>query len=323
MVLNFRKLYSALLGIAMAFAPAAFAQAADSGGLSLLASAGDSTQFFAPQRHRFDLELNNVSSFVDRSSVVRRRQDSISGSALHFGPDLGVNSLQMPEVKASFWFDNLNALQFQWRSFLLYGSHPLSSPVTFNGDLIAPGQDLNTDGTQWFTVGLFYERNISPWLGRHEAGWPEWLQRWDLRPKIGLEFTYLDFQLNSRHPKLISGNLDARGRWHDQELPVPTIGLEARRELLGGVSLEITAAGTWINKWNSLRTQGGTVYLSQSEFENHWRLVYSNPMLDGFHPFVGFTYYYYKQAETSGGIGNLVRLQTYGPEVGISYSFSL
>lgn len=277
----------------------------------------------APRALQLDLEVNNVSSFLDDSSLVRRREDSISGSALHFAPDLGISTLQMPEVHATFWFDDLNALQFQWRSFLLYGSKFLSSPVTFNGDVIAPSQNLNTDGTQWFTAGLFYERRISPWLNRHEQGLPFWLQRWELRPRIGIEFTYLDFQLNNRHPKLISGGLDVRGRWHDQELPVPTIGLEARHEIANHLSLEVTAQGTWINKWNSLRNQGGTVYLSQSEFETHGRVVYSNPSFAGFRPFLGFAYYYYKQAETSGTIGNLIRLQTYGPEVGLSYSFVL
>jgi hypothetical protein len=273
--------------------------------------------------HQIDLELSNVTDFVDDGSLVRRREASTAGSALYLGPDLGVSNMQMPEVSGTFWFDSLNAIQFQWRSFILCGSEPLSSPVTFNGDVIAPGQNLNTDGTQWFTVGLFYERDISSWLSEYQATQPKYLRGWDLRPKIGLEFTYLDFRLNDGHPKLISGLLDARGRWHDQELPVPTVGLEARREIGSKLSLEVSAQGTWINKWNSLRSQKGTVYLSQSEFETHWRLVYGNSALAGLRPFVGFSYYYCRQAETSREIGNLIRLQAYGPEVGISYSFRL
>ncbi len=116
--------------------------------------------------------------------------------------------------------------------------------------------------------------------------------------------------------------LDVRGRWHDQELPVPTIGIDARRHWAGPLDVEITAQGTWINKWNSLRSQGGTVYLSQSTFETHWRVVYSDPArLWGIRPFLGWSYYYYRQAETSGEIGNLARLQSYGPEIGASFSF--
>jgi hypothetical protein len=286
-------------------------------------AANQPPSLLVPRIHQFDLELNNVSSFVDDSSLIRRREASITGSALHFGPDLGEDTLQMPEVNATFWLDGLNAVQFQWRSFLLYGSKFLPERVNFNGDVIAPGQDLNTDGTTWFTIGFFYERRISPWLRQYEGGLPEWLQRWDLRPRIGLEFTYLDFMLNNAHPRLISGDLEAHGRWQNQESPVPAIGLEARRDIGHDLSVEVTAQGTWINKWDSFRSQSGTIYLSQSEFENHWRLIYEGYVLAGFRPFLGFTYYYYKQAETSAEIGNLVRLQTYGPEVGIGYSFGL
>ena len=103
---------------------------------------------------------------------------------------------------------------------------------------------------------------------------------------------------------------------------MPTIGLDARRELAEHFDIEITAQGAWINKWNSLRSQGGTVYLSQSTFETHWRVIYDDPGgLWGIRPFIGWSYYYYKQAETSGGIGNLIRLQSYGPEIGASYNF--
>ncbi|HLI81627.1 MAG TPA: hypothetical protein VKV03_16680 [Candidatus Binataceae bacterium] len=271
--------------------------------------------------------------FDDGSSVVRRREDSINGTALHLGDDLGVDTFQMPTLHLDFWFDELNAIEFQFRYLALYGSEPLGKAVTFNGDRILPGQSINTNGTTWFTGGLFYQRRISPWLYQYaSANLPEWLQKWELRPKIGLEFVYLDFQINNGHPNRVGAGptpalfsrlaLDARGRWHDQELPVPTIGIDARRELQNHFAFEVTAQGAWINKWNSLRSQGGTVYLSQSTFETHWRLVYSDPaFMWRIRPFLGWTYYYYKQAETSGGIGNLIRLQSYGPEFGASYSF--
>ena len=289
--------------------------------------------FFTPRTHQFDLELADNSLFVDGSSLVRRRQDSINGSALHLRDDLGVDTLQMPTLNLNYWFDQLNGLEFQFRYLALYGSEPLlPPPVTFNGDLILPGQNINLNGTTWFTAGLFYERRISPWLYAHSGNLPEFLRGWDLRPKIGLEFVYLDVQINNGHPHDVSAHvssssssgstLDARGRWQDQELPVPTIGIEARREWFEHFDLEIAAQGAWINKWDSLRSEGGTVYLSQSTFDTHWRLIYNNPQqLWGIRPFLGWTYYYYRQAETSGGIGNLMRLQSYGPELGASYSF--
>lgn len=314
-----------LLALLLAAAPASGQQTPSSPTMSARNS------FFTPQAHQFDLEVADNSLFDDGSSLVRRRQDSVRGSALHLGDDLGVDTLQMPTLHLDYWFDELNALEFQFRYLVLYGSEPLRPPgVTFNGDFILPGQKINTHGTTWFGAGLFYQRRISPWLYGRAANLPEFLRGWDLRPKIGLEFVYLDFQINNGHPHDVSahspatggGTLDARGRWHDQELPVPTIGIEARRQWAGHFDVEITAQGAWINKWNSLRSEGGTVYLSQSTFETHWRVIYNNPeQLWGVRPFLGWSYYYYRQAETSAGIGNLIRLQSYGPEVGASYSF--
>src|SRR5713101_8779531 len=49
--------------------------------------------------------------------------------------------------------------------------------------------------------------------------------------------------------------------------------------------LEVTLQVNWINKWNSLRSQGGTVYLSQSSFETHWRIYYIDQHLMGSNPF--------------------------------------
>jgi hypothetical protein len=284
---------------------------------------------FSPTPGQVDLELHDVASFVDDNSLVRRR-DFFShrihdlrnrDSALYFGHDLGVRTLQMPELQATYWFDGINAVQFQFRYFGLYGSRFASQPVVFNGDLIAPGQNLSTSGTTWFTGGLFYERRITPWLYEHVAPSSPYLQNWDIRPKIGVEFVYLDFQISNGHPKSISGSLDARGRFHDQELPIPTIGVEARHWLNEKFLFEVTAQGNWINKWNSLRNETGTVYLSQSSFETHGRVAYYDLALRGVRPYLGVNYYYYKQAETSGQISNLIRLQTYGPEIGLSYNF--
>jgi hypothetical protein len=277
--------------------------------------------FFSPRRHQLDLDFSELTAIVDDSSLVRRREDSIAGSALHLGPDLGDSVMPTVELNGTFWLDTLDAMQFQFRYFFINGSQRLDQPVTFNGDRIAPGQDISASDSQWFTLGLFYERELTPWLRGYETQWPQWTQGWDVRPKIGLEFVYLDVKINNGSPKLISGNLEARGRFHDQELPVPTIGIELRRLVSDQLAFEMTLQGNWINKWDSLRQEGGTVYLSQSSFEGHWRIVYLSPALRGLHLFAGFAFYYYKQAETSETIGNLIRLTDYGPEVGLRYAF--
>jgi hypothetical protein len=328
------------MALALACTPAAAAHAANSSlpPFQISAASKPDQDFYAPRPHQLDFELSNMSDFVTDDSLIRRREASIAGSAFHWGPDLGVSTMQQPGIKAAYWFDDTNAIQFQFRYFALYGSSDLRSPATFNGDVIAPGpvvpavnfltgvntsgQNISTSGTTWFTVGVYYQRRITPWLDRVTANLPDFLRNWDARPLVGLEFVYLDFQINNGHPALLSGNLEARGRWHDQELPVPTIGLQLRRRLSEHFALEILAQGNWINKWNSLRNEGGTVYLSQSSFNTDWRIYYLDSRLSGLKPFLGMGYYYYRQAETSGEIGNLARMQAFGPEVGVDYSFS-
>ncbi|MGH7916216.1 MAG: hypothetical protein ACREQE_02010, partial [Candidatus Binataceae bacterium] len=40
---------------------------------------------------------------------------------------------------------------------------------------------------------------------------------------------------------------------------------------------EAGAEGNWINRWNSLRNEGGTEWASQNGIEAHVRLFYSRP----------------------------------------------
>jgi hypothetical protein len=154
--------------VLIVFAPAS--RAADSTVKALQAQAATATSSsddsYAPRRHQLDFELSDFAAFPTDDSLIRRREASIAGSALHWGPDLGVTSYQQPGINGTFWFDDLNALQFQFRYFALYGSSFLGTPVTFNGNAIAPGQHISTSGTTWFTGGVFYERRITPWLER-------------------------------------------------------------------------------------------------------------------------------------------------------------
>lgn len=77
--------------------------------------------------------------------------------------------------------------------------------------------------------------------------------------------------------------------------------------------------GNWINRVNSLRNEGGTVWASQNGVEFHARAYYSNPKYLGpIQPMAGFFVYYYSQLEDSHEDGNFIRWSSYGPEVGIS-----
>ncbi len=321
-----------------------------------------------PAPHQIDIEAGDTYQFLVGANTLRRRINSFPDSAISLQHDLGVSQMQLPEVLLSYWFDSVNAAQFQFRYFGIYGSKIETQPLAFGGTIISPyapypgpwvrpcqkpsniircgipvggtveeylGQTLNPGGTRWYTFGGYYERRLTPLYHDHEQGLPVFLQGWDSRAKIGLEFTYNDFRINDGSPNFgqlspFAGGFfddlarpspfEARIRFHDRGLPIPVIGLEARHWLAANFAFEATAQGYWANKWNSGRSEGGTVYDSQSGFETHWRVVYSNHDWRGFAPFAGVNYYYSKYTQTSAGVGNLLRVQMIGPELGFNWS---
>jgi len=276
-----------------------------------------------PASHQFDIEAEDTWQFLDDNSTFRRRVFSSTDSAIRLGPDLGTSELHQPEVLISYWFDSVNAAQFQFRDFSLFGDHFSTIPLNFGGGLIPKNQTLNNDGTRWFTFGGFYERRLTPLYQDRETELPEFLRGWDLRAKIGIEFTYNDFRIDDgRKLTLLHSQFEARIRFHEKGLPYPVIGVEARRWLLPQLAFEATAQGYWFNKWDSGRSQGGTVYDSQSGFEAHLRLIYAISRLRGFSPFLGFNYNYSRYVQTSSGVYNFLRVQMIGPELGFNFSFN-
>jgi hypothetical protein len=276
-----------------------------------------------PARHQFDIEASDTWQFVDDNSSARRRVDSSIPSNMRLGPDMGTEQIQQPEVLTTFWFDEVNAAQFQFRDFTMYSDHFSTVPFFYGGGFIPRNQTLDNDGTRWYTFGGFYERRLTPLYQNREWQLPTFLKGWDLRAKIGVEFTYDDYRVNDGKPaKLRHSPFLTRVRFHDKGLPYPVIGLEARRWLGPHVAIESTAQGYWFNKWPSGRDENGTVYDSQSGFETHLRLIYWNPRMHGISPFVGVNYNYTKYTQTSTGVWNLQRVQMIGPELGFNFSFN-
>jgi hypothetical protein len=302
---------------------------------SLLTSANCSAQDFfslrdpgadllTPAPHQIDIEADDAYMFTVGANMLRRRINSFPDSAISLQHDQGVSQLQLTETLLSYWFDSVNAFQFQFRYYGIYGSKYETQPLAFGGTIISPNQNLNPGGTRWYTFGGYYERRLTPLYENYESGLPEFLQGWDSRAKIGVEFTYNDYRINDGTPLFSQRSpFEARIRWQEKGLPIPVIGLEERHWLGYNFAFEATAQGYWANKWNSGRSEGGsTVYDSQSGFETHWRIIYANPspQWHGFSPFAGLNYNYTKYTQTGSGVGNLLRVQLFGPELGFNWS---
>jgi hypothetical protein len=280
-----------------------------------------------PRAGQIDLQVENLSGFVGPGggSLVRVREFSTGGTALHF-PAVGINAVQVPTLDIIYWFDALNAVDFQFRYLDVTGSHFLSYPANFNGSTMAPGQTLHAENFPWFSGGLYYERRLTPAPRGYETRWPSPLRDWDLCARLGIEYTYLNWEFNGGHARVTpaSKGEETKEDFYHQELPIPTVGLEALRRINDNLTIDGAVTGNWINRWNSLRDEGGTVWLSQSGAEGHLRFYYSNrAWLGPVRLMAGAFIYYYRQLEDSHEDGNFVRWSSWGPEYGLAWTFRL
>lgn len=288
---------AALVGIALLFPARALA-------------AGDRPDGIAPRAGQFDLELYNMTGFTGPGSFVEVRENRIEGNRLSY-PDLGLDVAQMPTLRIRYWLDSRNAVSVGARDFLLSGSGFLSSPATFNGATLAGGQAIDSSHDA-YSVSVFYERRFTP----------ELLGGWDLRGRLGLEYTRLNFLIDGGHARVAPGSQGSETKedFFAQELPVPVVGFEAVRPLTRAWTAELSLQGDWIDDWDSLRQEGGDVRLTQAGAEFHARFSYSDRRLGPVRPFIGAFYYFFYQYENSAEDGNRVRYSSFGPEVGLSCS---
>ncbi len=276
----------------------------------------------APRSGQFDLQISGMFGFTGPGSIVRVREFQTEGTGLHFS-SMDMNTEQMPTLDLRYWFNELNALHFRFRYFNIGGAHFSGTPILFNGSVIPGGRTNKFDSWEWFSGGVYYERRLTPLYETYESSWPAVLRGWDVRARIGIEFTYLDFSINggttftTRRP----GGEETKEDFYHQSMPLPTIGLEAYRKLSENFFFQTEISGNWINRWNSLRNEGGTVWASQNGIEFHARAYYSNPRIFGpIEPMVGFFVYTYSQLEDSHEDGNFIRWSSFGPELGINCS---
>ena len=145
-----------------------------------------------------------------------------------------------------------------------------------------------------------------------------------MRAILGMEYTYLDFRINNGKARVTATSLgeETKENFYRQELPIPTLGLAVSWGLSPHVAMEVLSKGNWIQHWDSLRHEGGRVYLSQYSVETTGRLVYRDPArLGTFHAFMGVEYRVFHQDEESREDGNVVHVSTISPMVGVGGRF--
>ncbi len=274
-----------------------------------------------PCAGQFQVQVENMSGFTLPGSVVNVREFLVKGSNIRLNK-IGLASEQVPNLDLVYWLNELDAIHFRFRYFDMGGAAVLPRETFYNGARMAPGPIQSTP-FPWFSGGLYYERRFAPWYQSYENSWPSFLQGWDVRGRMGLEYNYIYFTFDHGHAPVVPGSgTETAEDFYHQSMPLPTFGLVAYRHLAENFTIEASIEGYWMNRWNSLRNEGGTIWASQNGGEAHLRLYYSNPAYLGpVHPMVGTFAYYYTQLEDSTEDGNYLQWGMAGLEYGLVFLF--
>jgi len=271
--------------------------------------AAQPADFMSPHAGQWDLDISEMTGFIDGHSAVEVRENQVPGTILRYS-NLGLGLSEAPDARIRYWINPRNAIWLEGRAAIIRGSGSLNAPANFNGATMSGGQTLDAQADV-YTFRAAYQRRF-----------PE-TTFWDWSLGAGLEYDYLNFTLDNGSAATLPGKAGA-GTVEDfymQELPVPFLMVSTDWRAAPAWVLEFSQQGSWINRWDCLRSEGGEVYLSQSNLETRVRVFYAGSALGAIHPFAGIFLDYYYQLENSAEDGNRVAFLSWGPELGLRWSF--
>jgi hypothetical protein len=204
---------------------------------------------------------------------------STPGSHLSLGA-LGIHVSETIEASAAYHFTPNDALRLSALYTFMRGDSTPSESVVYNGLEFKPGLTLHAN-TDYWRVDLAYERT----LVRAAAD--------ELIGSIGLAYVFFN-------PTLSNSQQQGRENSEDfylQELPVPIAGFRWSHALDQNWLIRLGVAGGALPKINSLRQEGGTVYLQQSHADADAGIVYR--WRGGAELEIGYHFTYFFQHETS------------------------
>jgi hypothetical protein len=135
---------------------------------------------------------------------------------------------------------------------------------------------------------------------------------------VGATYVLLEYRLNGTLSPLSVGS-ERKEDFLTQELPVPMLAFSFEQPLAKRIDLVGSVLGGYLPKVDSLRSEGGTVYLGQSHADAALRLRYHltpDLTLEG-----GYGFHYFTQRETSREDGNDFRMWNNDLTVRIGYRF--
>src|SRR5262245_35588104 len=214
---------------------------------------------------------------------------------------LGIHVSETIEAGAAFHFTPDDALRGTALYTFLRGDSTPTKSVFYNGEEFKPGA-LHANADFW-RLDLAYERA----LWRSPAD--------ELIGNLGFAFVFFNPTLRKPGHK---GSEDSED-FYRQELPVPIAGLRWSHVLGEHWLLRLGISGGGLPRVDSLRKEGGTVYLQQSHADADAGLVYR--WRGGMELEVGYHFTYFFQHEKSHEDDNLIELIDNGVRARFSVRF--
>ncbi len=276
------------------------------------ARADGAPDLMSPRAGQTDWTAGVEAGATTDASVVQVRENAIPGSILRYS-QLGLDMAPSIGAGARHWLTRRDAVSFGARWTLQRGAGPVTSPFDFNGATVASGQTVSTNADLFVLSARYVRRLASSVDGA-----------WDFRASAGLDYAHQSFAIDGGHAPTTAGSQGTETKenvFSIAELPVPAAGLEFWARVAPGILASVSAGGSWVNHWDTLRREGGEMFLSQSSFEAHARLVENARRRGRPWLWAGWFYRYFMENQTSNEDGNYARAESFGPEAGVGVSF--
>jgi opacity protein-like surface antigen len=231
------------------------------------------------------------------------------GNRLSFHGDLGVDLTETVELDLGYHLTPWDRFRFSLQMFFLDGSTTLGNDTFFNGTQLMGGTrlDTQTNFPEFFRTTAMYERTL---LAIGDRG--------TFSGRAGITFVYLNFALHGTIAPNSPGH-ESKEDFQTQELPVPLLGFRLDYPFGDRLSLYGSLDGGYLPWVDSLRTEGGTVDLTQSHADLGLGLSYA--WLPSLSVQAGFQYTYFVQHEKSHEDDNLIQLSEPALQLGATYRF--
>ena len=229
------------------------------------------------------------------SGSVRVGEKPVKGTELGLHNDLGMAVSEVLEASLGYHLTPRDAIRLTYLQYFLNGSTTINQSFTYNGQFYDPGRVTSSLGFNW--LSLAYERVL---FALPNGG--------SLTGSAGVRYVSLDAVVRGNHED-----------FYRQELPVPIVGLRLIYPIDQRWALTADVSGGGLPRVDSLRQEGGTVYLNQTHADGGVSLTYAiTPTLQAH---AGYHLTYFLQHEKSHEDDNRFELIDNGLQFGLNFRF--